>query len=141
MEQVDVESRRARFAAVAPALIEAVRRYLARRTDPAAADDVLSETLLVCWRRLDELPDEPLAWVYAGARNCLANAERARRRQDHLILRILKYDPPGRHTGDGMTLARSSSRRAVGCRPLTPNWSGYGRRRNSRRRSSRRWWG
>lgn len=95
-----MEPRRARFEAVAPALIEAVRRYLARRTDPATADDVLSETLLVCWRRLEEMPDEPLAWVYAVARNCLANAERARRRQNQLIVRIFRYDPPVRHADD-----------------------------------------
>ena len=52
--------RKERFEAVAAGLVEPLRRFLARRTDPATADDVLAETLLVCWRRLDELPAEPL---------------------------------------------------------------------------------
>ncbi|WP_127502125.1 RNA polymerase sigma factor [Actinoplanes solisilvae] len=89
------DDRRGRFEAVAPAVIDAVRRYLARRTDPATADDVLQETLLVCWRRLDDLPEEePLPWAYGVARNCLANAERSRRRQGRLLARISRLDPP-----------------------------------------------
>jgi RNA polymerase sigma-70 factor (ECF subfamily) len=91
---VNVDGRRARFEALAPAVIEAVRRYLARRTDPATADDVLSETLLVCWRRLGEMPEDHLPWAYGVARNCLANAERSRRRQARLFARIAALDPP-----------------------------------------------
>src|SRR3954469_23982377 len=88
------ESRREGFETVAPELIEPLRRYLARRTDPATADDVLAETLLVCWRRAAELPAEPLPWVYAVARNCLRNAERSVRRQDRVAARIAATDPP-----------------------------------------------
>ncbi|WP_433380670.1 RNA polymerase sigma factor [Actinoplanes sp. CA-142083] len=91
---MNVDARRRRFEELAPGWIEAVRRYLARRTDPATADDVLSETLLVCWRRLGEVPEDHLPWVYAVARNCLANAERGRRRQERLVARISAVDPP-----------------------------------------------
>ena len=89
-----MESRRDRFEEVAPTLIEPVRRYLARRTDPATAEDVLAETLLVCWRRAEDLPDEPLPWVYAVARNSLRNAERAQRRQGRVAARMATVDPP-----------------------------------------------
>ena len=89
-----VDSRRDRFEEIAPGLIEPVRRFLARRTDPATADDVLAETLLVCWRRVEELPDEPLPWVYGVARNCLHNADRSARRQQRLAARIATVDPP-----------------------------------------------
>ena len=51
---------RAHFEDVARGILEPLRRFLARRTDPATADDVLAETLLVCWRRYDELPEQPL---------------------------------------------------------------------------------
>ncbi|GAA4941253.1 RNA polymerase sigma factor [Actinoplanes utahensis] len=91
---MNIDSRRARFETLAPAVIDAVRRYLARRTDPATADDVLSETLLICWRRLDEMPEEHLPWAYGVARNCLANAERGHRRQFRLLSRISRLDPP-----------------------------------------------
>lgn len=91
---MDAQTRRARFEQVAPGLIEPLRRFLARRTDPATADDVLSEALLVCWRRSEELPEEPLPWAYAVARNCLANAERGARRQQRLASRIAAVDRP-----------------------------------------------
>ena len=82
------ESRRERFEEVAPGLIEPLRRFLARRTDPATAEDVLAETLLVCWRRAADLPDEPLPWAYGVARNCLRNAERSARRQERVAARL-----------------------------------------------------
>jgi RNA polymerase sigma-70 factor (ECF subfamily) len=93
-----VKSRRDRFEEIAPNVIEPVRRFLARRTDAATADDVLAETLLVCWRRAEELPDEPLPWVYAVARNCLRNAERSARRQERVAARIAAVDPPAETT-------------------------------------------
>jgi RNA polymerase sigma-70 factor (ECF subfamily) len=89
-----VDSRRDRFEEVAPGLIEPLRRFLARRTDPATAEDVLAETLLVCWRRAEDLPDEPLPWAYGVARNCLRNAERTTRRQERVAARIMAVDPP-----------------------------------------------
>lgn len=94
MEAVTRDDRRARFDALAPELIEPLRRYLARRTDPATVEDVLAEALVVCWRRLDEIPPESLPWAYGVARNCLANAERSRRRQNSLVSRIVRLDPP-----------------------------------------------
>lgn len=89
-----MESRRDRFEEIAPTLIEPLRRFLARRTDPTTADDVLAETLLVCWRRAEDLPAQPLPWAYAVARNCLANAERTERRQRRVAGRVAAVDPP-----------------------------------------------
>jgi RNA polymerase sigma-70 factor (ECF subfamily) len=88
------DARRARFEALAPDLVEPLRRFLARRTDAATAEDVLADTLLVCWRRLDEVPADALPWAYGVARNCLANAERGARRQQRLAARIAVVDPP-----------------------------------------------
>jgi RNA polymerase sigma-70 factor (ECF subfamily) len=88
------DARRERFESVAHDVLEPLRRYLARRTDAATAEDVLAETLLVCWRRLDELPDDPLPWSYGVARRCLANAERSVRRHQRLAARIAAVDPP-----------------------------------------------
>jgi len=103
-----------RFEAVARTILEPLRRYLARRTDPATADDVLAETLLVCWRRLDDLPDDPLPWSYGVARNCLANAQRGIRRQQRLASRIAVVDPPadsvpgpGESLGQGLDIDRA----------------------------------
>jgi RNA polymerase sigma-70 factor (ECF subfamily) len=94
VDLVNVDDRRARFEASAPAVIEAVRRFLGRRTDPATAEDVLSETLLACWRRIEEMPADHLPWAYGVARLCLANADRGRRRRARLVARIWQLDPP-----------------------------------------------
>jgi RNA polymerase sigma-70 factor, ECF subfamily len=93
---VEGGEREARFEALAAEVVEPVRRFLARRTDPDTADDVLADTLLVLWRRLDDVPagDEALPWTYGVARNSLANAERGARRQRRLAYRITVVDPP-----------------------------------------------
>ncbi|GAB6898394.1 RNA polymerase sigma factor [Kineosporia succinea] len=96
---MEAVTREARFEGLAPPLIEPLRRFLARRTDAATAEDVLAETLLVCWRRLDEIPAEPLPWAYGVARNCLANAERSRYRHNRLLGRIARLDPPRPQVG------------------------------------------
>lgn len=91
----DVE-REQRFRTLAELVVEPVRRYLARRTDATSADEVLNETLLICWRRLDEMPsgDEAVPWAIVVARNVLANAERAERRRGRLVGKIIALDPP-----------------------------------------------
>ena len=88
------QSRRDRFSEIAPGLIEPLRRFLARRTDPDTAEDVLAEVLLVCWRQGEDLPAEPLPWAYGVARNCLRNAERSARRQPGWPRRSPRVDPP-----------------------------------------------
>lgn len=78
---------------------EALLRYLRRRADPQVVDDVFAETMLVVWRRFDDIPDESLPWLHVTARNCLRNAERAARRQWRVAERITAVDPP-RETTD-----------------------------------------
>ena len=91
----DVAARRARFESIAPTILEPVRRFLLRRTDAATAEDALADTLLVCWRRLDEVPEDAvLPWAYAVARHCLANAKRGQRRQRRTAARLAVVDPP-----------------------------------------------
>ena len=75
-------------------VVEPVRRYLGRRTDEATADDVLSETMVVLWRRLEDVPEDAIPWAIGIARLQLANAERAARRQRRLFARIVTVDPP-----------------------------------------------
>lgn len=85
----------ARFEALALQVTDPVRRYLARRTDHATADELLNETLVVCWRRLHEVPaDGAVPWSIGVARNCLTNAVRADTRRWRLSRRIAVVDPP-----------------------------------------------
>ena len=55
---------------------DAVAEYVRRRASPAVVDDVVSETFLVCLRKIDRVPDKPLPWLYAVARKTLANHRR-----------------------------------------------------------------
>jgi len=96
--------REQRFREVAELVVEPARRYLLRRTDAATADDVLSETLLVCWRRLDEMPavaEQIIPWMIVVARNLLANSQRAERRRTRLVGKIIALDPPAAAMHDG----------------------------------------
>jgi len=60
--------------------LDAVRAYVRRRAPEDAVDDLVAETFLVCLRRIDRVPDEPLPWLYAVARKTLANERRRRAR-------------------------------------------------------------
>lgn len=95
-----VTEREERMRRLATEIVDPVRRYLHRRTDAATADDVLGDTLLVCWRRLDEVPDDALPWAIVVARNCLANAERSARRQHRVVGKIIALDPPAEAADD-----------------------------------------
>ncbi len=78
-----------RFKAIYAEYYPAVLRYAARRIGAEAARDIAAETFLTAWRRLDHVPaGQPLPWLYATARNCLANELRRRDRRDRLDSRI-----------------------------------------------------
>lgn len=66
---------------------EPLQRYLRRRTNDA--DDVLADTALTLWRRLDDVPaDAALAWSYGVAAHCLSNARRTDERRFRLLRRV-----------------------------------------------------
>jgi len=80
--------------------------YSLRRVGRAEdAADVVAETFLVAWRRLDEVPDGDAArlWLYGVARRQLANQRRgdlrrsalAERLRDVLATAAMETDPPG----------------------------------------------
>lgn len=100
MSPVQDAARRAEFEQLVAHAYQPLQRYLRRRTDPAAADDVLGEVLLVLWRRAEEIPaDAPLAWAYGVARGCLANHVRGAVRQDRLVDRLALQPPGGPELG------------------------------------------
>ncbi|GGK62153.1 hypothetical protein GCM10010094_23450 [Streptomyces flaveus] len=86
------------------AVAEPLHRYLLRRADVDAADDILAETMLVLWRRLEDVPGlgkGPVAdpdgvppWCYGVARGCLSNARRAEGRRLRLVERLTRTAPP-----------------------------------------------
>lgn len=97
------DERRRRFEEIYAACHDPVLGYLLRRTsngDDAA--DVLAETFLTAWRRLDDVPvgDEARPWLYGVARRVLANHHRGERRRtalgERLRAELAAVAPPAR---------------------------------------------
>ena len=91
--ETDLERRR-RFEAVVEEVYEPLQRYLARRAHPDDVSELLDDSLLVVWRRLDDIPlDHPLPWSYGVAKRCLANHRRGARRRLRLVGRMIDHAP------------------------------------------------
>lgn len=76
----------ARFRTVYSNNHAAVRNYCFRRLAPSDANDATAEVFLLVWQRLDDVPDGDgtLPYLYAIARNVVANARRANIRRGRL---------------------------------------------------------
>lgn len=73
-----------------------ILRYLQRRVGPVDAPDLFGETLLVAWRRIDDLPENPVEtrmWLFGLARGMLLNHARGERRRAALADRIRAHLP------------------------------------------------
>jgi RNA polymerase sigma-70 factor (ECF subfamily) len=56
---------------------DAIAAYALRRVrNEQDAEEIVSETFLIAWRRLPELRGDPLPWLYGVARRVLANHTR-----------------------------------------------------------------
>jgi RNA polymerase sigma-70 factor, ECF subfamily len=66
----------------------AVMGFALRRVPPEEAQDVVSETFLVAWRRRDTIPAEPLPWLLGVARNVITTRQRGHRRLTNLFRRL-----------------------------------------------------
>lgn len=65
-----------------------VLAYLLHRTDRETAQDILSETFVLAWRKSGSVPDDALPWLLASARRLLANRVRSDQRQRALTERL-----------------------------------------------------
>ncbi|WP_247197677.1 RNA polymerase sigma factor [Streptomyces sp. GESEQ-35] len=109
-EQETRREQQARFEGLAHVVAEPLHRYLLRRTSADVAEDVLSETMLVLWRRIEDVPglrsgskpdpDDVLPWCYGVARGCLANALRADGRRLRLVERLVQTQQPPAEVAD-----------------------------------------
>jgi len=66
-----------RFSQLWESYARRVLAYASRHTDPDGVQDVVAETFLVAWRRLDDVPSDPLPWLLVVARNIAANRRRS----------------------------------------------------------------
>lgn len=57
------DQRRSRFVALHEDHVNAVMSYCLRHLVPTNAEDAVSDTFVVAWRRLDEIQPEPRGWL------------------------------------------------------------------------------
>jgi RNA polymerase sigma-70 factor, ECF subfamily len=66
----------------------AVLRYALARLEPERAKDAAAETFLIAWRRLDDVPAEPAAWLFGVARKVVAGQVRGDTRRAALTAQL-----------------------------------------------------
>ena len=79
--------------------------YALRRTaSEEDAADVVAETFLTLWRRLDDAPsgDETRLWLYGIARHVISNGRRGERRRERLRARLTAMMPGQTTNGTSM---------------------------------------
>jgi RNA polymerase sigma-70 factor (ECF subfamily) len=81
-----------------------VLRYALQHADSDCAEDVASETFLIAWRRLADIPEPPLPWLLGVARNLLrqqfGHARRQRRLADQISALTTDADLHAWDTGE-----------------------------------------
>lgn len=104
-----------RFEALFEAHHQELLAFIRRRSTIGDAEDVVAETFVVAWRRIEEVPDPARGWLFAVARNILRNHERSHHRQRSLRVQVtersLTYSPDPASAIAGRTdLARAWNR-------------------------------
>lgn len=90
------QDRDQRFQALFDAAHADLLRFVRRRVHPTHAEDVVSEVMLVAWRRLDDVPSDlsaARAWLFGVARHTLMNAGRRERKHDALPVLLAETTP------------------------------------------------
>jgi RNA polymerase sigma factor (sigma-70 family) len=109
---VDDDEARRRLTQLWVAHHEDVVRFVARRVTSGLVDDVVSETFLVAWRRVDDVPVEARPWLYGVARNVLATHVRTHGRWRALGVRMEQEPTTSVHGADDVAIDRADLRRA-----------------------------
>lgn len=76
-----------------------VAAYVRRRAEPDLVEDVVAETFLVAWRRLEDVPVDARPWLLGVARKTLATQRRSRARRRALLTRLEATSGPNERAG------------------------------------------
>jgi RNA polymerase sigma-70 factor (ECF subfamily) len=87
--------------------------YALTRTSREDAQDVVSNTFLVAWRRFDAVPEDPLPWLIGVARRVLADHRRSEVRRNALSGRLAR-DAAARSPAEGDMAVSMELRGAIG---------------------------
>ena len=82
------DTRKARFVAVYEGHVDAVMVHCLRHLRRSSAEDAVSDTFLIAWRKLDQLPADPRGWLIVTAHNVIRNQYRTQARSVALETRL-----------------------------------------------------
>ncbi len=82
------DQRRERFVALYEGHVDAVMAHCLRHLAPGTAEDAVSDTFMVAWRKFDDIPPEPRGWLIVTARNTIRNRYRTQARAVALEVRL-----------------------------------------------------
>ncbi|HEY1641765.1 MAG TPA: sigma-70 family RNA polymerase sigma factor [Streptosporangiaceae bacterium] len=91
---MDDEKAVAEFTAMYDAYRMRVWGYVRARAGRQAADEVVSDTFAVAWRRFHDIPDPALPWLLGVARNVLRETVRASIRRESLAAELRTWARP-----------------------------------------------
>lgn len=105
-----------RFDALFDAHSPRVFAYVRRHAAWSVVEDIVAETFLITWRRIDDVPHDALPWLLVVARNTLANHRRTFARHDTVQLegdaldRLASHEP----AADDVVIGRATMLHALG---------------------------
>lgn len=65
-----------------------VTAFVRRRVTPSSVDDVVAETFMIAWRRIDRVPSNAKPWLFSVARNIIATRRRGDARRKALLEKL-----------------------------------------------------
>ncbi|MFI6790957.1 RNA polymerase sigma factor [Nonomuraea sp. NPDC050383] len=71
---------------------QSVWAYVVSRSGRQVADEVVSQTFAIAWRRLDDVAEPALPWLLGVARNVLRDHVRAEGRRESLMAELRAWD-------------------------------------------------
>lgn len=96
MPSADGSDESERLTALFRANSQAVRSFARRRVGPDDAQEIVAETFLVAWRRITDIPDPPLPWLYRVASFEIANHRRRKAKHVRVELALINgLNEPG----------------------------------------------
>lgn len=105
-----------RFTVMYDACRRRVWAYAAARAGRQVADEVVSETFTVAWRRFGDIPEPPLPWLLGVARNVVRDTVRAETRRASFTAELHDWTDHGAAEDDiaDEVADRLALRRALG---------------------------
>lgn len=104
-----------RFVEIYEAFYRPVHAYCRRRSTPDVADDIVAETFLVAWRRIEEVPEgsQALPWLYGVAFRVLGNQWRGTSRRKKLSKKLSSIGHQAPPPPSAVVIAQSESTQVV----------------------------